>query len=210
MKALFVPMTFITLLINLLRTRAGGKYLTQRVSLRRRVGFICVTSKPVCIDGLQWDCASNPNHVWSRIQSGDITGAQFNPDFQNNLAVPAPYVTQVDGVATIGFDVGYAYHFYPLSRVSLQSTIVCGTLTVFHARVVPSSNAPVKAGEYVLGLGADYWQSLTAQWDNFKTNKDVAIGRLKNVTETWAWYGLNTASDFDINSLKQNAYVKLK
>jgi hypothetical protein len=58
----------------------------------------------------------------------------------------------------------------------------------------------------LIGLGADYWLDEKAQWNHFKTNKDVAVGRLRALTWDWQWYGLSTAPDADLTRLFQEGF----
>jgi hypothetical protein len=75
------------------------------------------------------------------------------------------------------------------------------------ARVDYSNNS--KEDSYLIGLGADYWTNGKAVWDQYKTNKDIAIGRLKVIDENWKWYGLSTASDNDLTKLFEEGYESL-
>lgn len=146
---------------------------------------------------------------WTLIQSSDTEGAEFRPDFAGNTAKKALAATYIEAPASvIGFNAASAYHFWPKAgRASIPSGEICGMLFLVQARA-----EPIRAGSYakphmLLGMGADYWLNKTAPWDNYKTNKDVAIGRLKLVGTAWSWYGLSTASDADLRRLAQAGYV---
>ena len=81
---------------------------------------------------------------------------------------------------------------------------VAGVLVTTQARLVlddPNGPDDRDQARYVLGVGADYWLSLAAQWDQWKTNGDVGIGRFRYVTPEWQTY---TMSSLDEAELRQN------
>jgi hypothetical protein len=43
-----------------------------------------------------------------------------------------------------------------------------------------------------MSVGGDWWQSLTAQWDNWKTNWDIGIGRFRYITSDWKSFNMNS------------------
>lgn len=148
---------------------------------------------------------------WSLVQSSGVQGAVFQPDYSTNIATKASSPGLIEaGALAISFPTTTAYHFWPtMSRGSLPSDGICGTLTLVQARAQPYTASSYNTPNLLLGMGADYWLNLTAPWDNYKTNRDVAIGRLKLVKTTWAWYGLSTASDADLDRLYTNGYTVL-
>lgn len=145
---------------------------------------------------------------WRRIQSGQIAGGEYRGDFSGNIS-KAPKVFHVlsDGVAEVQFDFGNTFHFWPKQgRKALPTTNICGVLVIVEARVVPGTSNG--AGKYLLGLGADYWTNVSSPWDNFKTNSDVAIGRLKVIGSAWDWFGVSTASDTDLLKFVADGYIE--
>jgi hypothetical protein len=150
-----------------------------------------------------------PQREWRLLQRGDIEGRQFGADFRNNANQPAALFNRQAGVATIAFAPGSSFHFWPRqARASLPDKDLCGVVVLLQARVAaPGDSAAAPApGTYLIGLGADYWADQTAGWDRYKTNKDIAIGRLKLLGPQWEWYGLSTASDADLQRLHQAGY----
>lgn len=148
---------------------------------------------------------------WSLLQSRLVEGAEFRPDFKDNAAVPAPFFARVGEESNlVGWSPHGAYHFWPSGgRASLPNGPVCGLLVLVEARSVPVSASSGVASSLLLGLGADYWLSKTAPWDNYKTNAGVAVGRLRLVATSWRWFGFSSASDADLQALHERGYVDL-
>lgn len=147
---------------------------------------------------------------WTHVQNGRIEGAEFRADFQGNAA-KRPAKLAIDGnSATVLFDAGSTFHFWPAGgRSRLPGGDLCGVVVLLEARAaLPSASAATLSGGYLIGLGADYWIDLTSPWDNFKTNKGVGLGRLKRVGNEWAWYGMSTASDHDLRRLHASGLLK--
>lgn len=170
----------------------GAKINSDRIEVRNFKYFICHGSE----------------HNWTLLQQGGIEGKQFRADYVNNSNNTAEFFEEKDGVATIAFDTGSAFHFWPKQgRVTLPSKDVCGVLVLLEARLSPKYGTIDNTREaFLIGLGADYWEKLNSKWSNFRTNTDVAIGRLKFVSNGWTWYGMSTASDLELRRLYQNGY----
>jgi hypothetical protein len=49
-------------------------------------------------------------------------------------------------------------------------------------------------------MGGDYWLNLNAQWDNFKTNGGIAIGRFKYVKPGWQSFNMTTLPEATLRS----------
>ncbi len=64
----------------------------------------------------------------------------------------------------------------------------------------PSGPDDRAQARYLLDVGADYWQSLTAQWDNWETNGDAAIGRFKYVGSEWRAFNMTTLSGEELQA----------
>lgn len=43
---------------------------------------------------------------------------------------------------------------------------------------------------YLMGVGGDWWKSMTAVWDQWTTNHDMGIGRFRFVTSEWRGYNM--------------------
>lgn len=164
-----------------------------------------------------------PDRKWILLQRGPIDGAQFLATFENNTAKAAQTFAVTSEQATAQFSQGAAFHFWPaMGRANMPDVNNnCGFVILMQARVtVPpvrstttaAALADAKAADailpntYLVGLGADYWLSKTAVWDNYKTNKAVGVGRLRYATKNWGWFGMSTASDADLLRLYQTGY----
>ena len=158
---------------------------------------------PIQFRNMQVYVCYGSSHTWVQLQQGGIAGAAFAPDFVGNVNQPATITTSGD-VTTVQFALDTAFHFWPsMGRADIPSTNLCGFLVLTEARL--STTDASQAGAYVFGFGIDYWKDKTAQWlADYSNNKDVGVGRMKKVGLSWAWYGLSTASDTDL----QNLYAK--
>lgn len=146
---------------------------------------------------------------WYLVQAGEIEGAEFRADFKNNAARKPPRFEQKNGVATVGFEAGKVFHFWPSQgRARLRDGKVCGVLVLMEARAPESGLKEGSRGGYLVGLGADYWIDMTATWNNFKTNKGVGLGRLKRVSNHWQLFGMSTATDADLERLLSEGYLR--
>lgn len=146
-----------------------------------------------------------PNHVWSRIQYGDITGGQYVADFSSNAAVAPKAFYKADNETTVvDFDLGKSYHFWAKSGRSLiPNDGICGVAVLAQAK----NFTPIATPVYLLGYSADYWLDQTAQWvSTYANNKDLGIGRLGVVTNDWKWFGMIVSTDLEVKNLYENGY----
>jgi hypothetical protein len=147
--------------------------------------------------------ASTAGIQWSLVQQGSIEGREFRADFAGNASAPARRFVTTGASSEVEFTYGSAFHFWPMAgRFSLPASDVCGFLIYLEAKQIAGPPQSV-----VMGLGADYWTTRTAPWDNYKTNRDIAIGRLKVLNGDWQRIGLTTALGDALKSLKEVGYV---
>ena len=147
---------------------------------------------------------------WRLVLWGGIHGRQFEADFKRNRSVSVPSLSVADGVATVGFEYGTAFHFWPaMSRVELPDEPLCGFVVMVEARRTQQDGETTDqpGADLLLGLGADYWLDKRALWDNQRANVGIAVGRLKFVSDEWAWHGLSTASDEDVARLLSEGFT---
>lgn len=148
-------------------------------------------------------CAGTP-HRWWLVQRGPIEGRQFRADFAGNTSVAAARFEPRDDATTVAFAAGSAFHFWPaMGRFELPEGPLCGVLVLLQARLDPDR---ADGSAVLVGLGADYWRDRHARWDQYRTNRDIAIGRLRLLTPQWRWIGLSTASDDDLERLRTQGY----
>jgi hypothetical protein len=152
-----------------------------------------------------------PQRDWLLLQQGVVEGSQFRPDYVENLNKPTVFTRYSKGVTSAGFEKGFAYHFWPRQgRADLPDTGICGVVVLLQAMTaVPPGQSTPGPGErsgILLSLGADYWKDKGAAWDNYQSNRDVAIGRLRWVGPSWNWFGISTASVEDLRRLYRFGY----
>lgn len=148
---------------------------------------------------------------WLLLQQGVIEGSQFRPDYVENRNKPALFIRYAEGVTLAGFEKGFAFHFWPKQgRADLPAKDICGVVVLLQAKTaVPPQQNTLSSDErsgILLGLGADYWRNKGAIWDNYRSNRDVAIGRLRWVSSSWNWFGMSTASIEDLRRLHKFGY----
>jgi hypothetical protein len=147
------------------------------------------------------------NRDWVLVQQGGLAGGQFRADYKDNLNKGPIKIQREGDTTTLAFEKGSAYHFWPQQgRFALPGGDLCGWLVLLQARVDGPST---KDGGFLIGLGADYWTTLTAPWDNYKTNDGVGNGRLRLVGTEWQWYGMSTATEADLVHLRRSGYRNL-
>jgi hypothetical protein len=172
---------------------------------------VSVTQQQLQIRNFQTFICNSTNHTWALVQSGDIAGAQYIADFSNNTSSPASIFNKNNNVYTIAFQHGnYAFHFWPKQgRIPIPSETTCGYVITLEAKAISTDlmNTNI-TGNFLIGLGGDYWATTTATWNHYQTNKDIAIGKLKVIGKDWATFGVSTADDADLNNLYNNGYIQ--
>ncbi len=164
----------------------------QAVEIRQHQTYLCTVV--------------NGETRWTLAQQGAIEGAAFRADFQGNENVAARVSPAAEGAVRVSFDAGRAFHFWPATvRAALPNESLCGMLVLAQARAVAPDGRALPDGTrpaLLMGLGADYWTTRTAPWDNFKTSASVGVGRLRLITPHWQWFGMSTASAADLRRLR--------
>lgn len=149
-------------------------------------------------------------HRWRLVQSGDIYGRQFDADFKDNLSVSTQIHVGAGGIFTVAFERSTAFHFWPaMGRVALPDEPLCGFVVLVQAKRVAGEGeaAQSRAGELLLGMGADYWLDKYAAWDGMRANVGIALGRLKRISDEWDWFGMSTAADEDVANLLSEGFT---
>jgi hypothetical protein len=145
---------------------------------------------------------SKADGTWQLIQDSPlVSGAAYREDFAGDVNRPADTRYESGGTLSVTAGEGHNYHFWPsLGRVPIDPHDIAGVLVTTQARLIlddPKGPDDRERARYVLGVGADYWLNLSAQWDQWKTNGDVGIGRFRYVTPEW--------QTFTMSSLGENA-----
>lgn len=152
-------------------------------------------------------CAGNPGE-WRLVQAGRIYGREFDAEFRHNKSRPAPTFHEDAHDLRISFSRGSSFHFWPRGkRHALSQEKICGFVVTVQARLVTEQPGDPAAGNFLIGLGADYWRDLNTKWDGKSSNPGIALGRLKFVTDQWRWFALNTSSKDATKQLVTGGYV---
>jgi hypothetical protein len=146
---------------------------------------------------------SKRDKKWHLIQtSTKVEGAAFREDFAGNGNKPADIRNEKDGSISVKAGNGYNFHFWPKNgRASINPNDVGGIFTTVQARLVidnPKKRDDRKQARYLLNMGGDYWLDLNAQWDNFKTNGEIGMGKFKYVATKWQAFNMTTLSPYEI------------
>ncbi len=148
---------------------------------------------------------SKKDQQWYLLQSATaVGGAFYTEDFVDNINKPSDARKEEGGSISVTAGKGYNYHFWTPFRSLLKKDDIGGIFTTIQARLILHDNAKPDdraTAKYLLSMGADYWLDLNAQWDNFRTNGDVGIGRFKYVKNEWRAFNMSTLS---ANELRAN------
>jgi hypothetical protein len=139
------------------------------------------------------------NHTsWRLLQNSDLLrGAHYKEDYGGNVKVGADIRHERSGGISFVPKHGWNFHFYPPSRAPISDISPAGILAIFEARLIPDDPglvADLHQANFLMSAGADYWAGSSSNWDHFKTNTDVGIGRFKRITTEWRWASMTTAS----------------
>ena len=153
------------------------------------------TNTRVQIKDLELYYLSKIDHKWHLLQkSARVGGANYVEDFHDDLNKPADIKYPVDGGVSVTCGDGYNFHFWPTSgRIKFPANEVAGCFVTVKAKLIlanPEGNDDRDSAKFVMSVGGDWWLSLTAQWDQWKTNADMGIGRFRFVTPEWKSFNM--------------------
>ena len=137
----------------------------------------------------------NQWYLWQ--ESKVVEGAAYTEDFVDDESIPADIRTEDEGVSVAPAGAGYNFHFWTPYRTPIDPDDIAGVFTTVQARlIVDDPNEPDDRSEarIILDIGGDYWATMDAQWDQWKTNGDIGIGRFKFVTNCWQSFNMHTLS----------------
>lgn len=138
---------------------------------------------------------------WACVQSSQsVEGAAYREDFAGDVNKPADLRKGSDGGVSVKLAPGRNFHFWPKNRVEIDPADIAGVVTSVEARIVsgaPDAPCNLEKARVLLGMGADYWLALSAQWDACQTNGDAMIGRFKYLTPQWQRIGATTLTATD-------------
>ena len=134
---------------------------------------------------------------WHELQNSvEVEGAAYVEDFAGDENKPADIRKESDGSISVTAGEGYNFHFWPKAgRINYPKNDVKGCYVTVRARLIlddPEGEDDRELARYVMGVGGDWWESLTAVWDNWTTNADMGIGRFRFVTSEWKSFNMIT------------------
>lgn len=157
------------------------------------------TNTRVHVRALQLYVRSRRTGEWRRVQGpGEIEGSAFTEDFGGNATGPPDVRRERGGGVSVTAGEGYGFHFWSgAGRVEIEPDDVGGVFATCQARLIlddPAGEDDRGRARYVFSVGADYWTTLAAEWDEWRTNGDVGIGRFKAVTVEWQAFNMTSLS----------------
>jgi len=153
------------------------------------------TNTRVNIKDLEMYYLSKADQKWHLLQkSVGVDGNAYVEDFAGDVNKPADKRIEKDGSVSVKAGGGYNFHFWSkLGRVKYPQGDVAGIYVTVKARlVVDKTTLPDDRdkAKYLMSVGGDWWLSLTAPWDNWKTNWDMGISRFRFVTTEWKSFNM--------------------
>jgi hypothetical protein len=157
------------------------------------------TNTRVQLKNIKTYVLSKKDGTWRLVQeSADVQGAAYREDFIDDINKPANVRAEDEGIS-VKLEPGYNFHYWPpTGRADIDPEDIAGVFTTMQARLItddetkPDDRAEAR---YLLSMGADYWLNATAQWDQWKTNGDVAIAKFKYVTAAWQAFNMISVAE---------------
>ncbi len=139
---------------------------------------------------------------WRYVQQNEaVTGAAFRNDFGGNTNTPADIRNEPDGGVSVRLMPGYNFHFFAPQRVEIDPDDVGGVITFGQVRLIlndPNGEDDRRDDVFLGTVGADYWKSLTAPFDNLRTNGDVVIPQIRHIGNEWEYHYLTTLTETEL------------
>jgi len=155
------------------------------------------TNTRIQIKDLAMYYLSKKDNKWHLLQSAvRVSGANYIENFAGDVNKPANIRVEKDGSISTTCGGGYNFHFWPnTGRITIPANDVAGCYVTVKARLIVNDIAKPddrEKAKYLMSVGGDWWQSLTAPWDNWKTNWDIGIGRFRFITSDWKSFNMNS------------------
>ncbi|MBN1998777.1 T9SS type A sorting domain-containing protein [candidate division KSB1 bacterium] len=161
------------------------------------------TNTRVQIRDMEMNYLSKSDGQWHQLQKSlRVEGAAYREDFVGDISRPADIRSEPDGSISVTAGEGYNFHFWPSSgRVEIPKDDVEGCFVTLQCRLIlddPEGVDDRYDARYLMSVGGDWWESLSAQWDNWTTNADMGIGRFRFVTTEWKGYNMISLSESQV------------
>ncbi len=152
-----------------------------------------------------WYYSKNESAWKNWVNTSEIEGANYAEDFENDVNIPADIRAEPaaeGGGFSATLQAGYNFHFWSAKgRVLIDPDDIDGVWVRMEGRLVldnPEGPDDRPAARMMLSVGADYWQSIDAAWDQWKTNGDIGIGRFKYLTADWQAFHMHTLTEEEL------------
>lgn len=133
-------------------------------------------------------------------------GAQFDTTYKDNRHTQATLGRDAQGNLIVTTNPHAAFHFWPTApRPAIDPRTVRGVIVTLEARLDPEagrSGADLRK-RVVLSVGADYWLAKDSDWDRYRTNQGIGVGRFEYIGSQWKCYAMTTISPREANALKK-------
>jgi len=159
----------------------------------------------VQIKDLELYYLSKTDHKWHQLQNALVVeGYAYVEDFVDDIHKAADTRVEPDGSISVTAGGGYNFHFWPkMGRVTYPVDDIEGCFATVKARLIlddPAGTDDRAIARYLLNVGGDWWESLTAVWDQWTTNADIGIGRFRFVTSEWRSYNMYSVPEDTIRN----------
>jgi hypothetical protein len=140
---------------------------------------------------------SRSSNEWIKwVETSQVEGAYYREDFVGDVSVPTAIRVEEEGIS-IQLIKGYNFHFWSgEGRVIMNPTDIEGVWIAIDARLIAAPNATDDRchANFLMSVGGDYWKSLSAPWDQWTTNGDIAISRFRYITNSWQTFNMHSLS----------------
>ena len=163
------------------------------------------TNTRVNIRNVQLWFLQKRTNKWLLLQNTSVPdGAAYVEDFVGDVNKPANIRHESDGSISVTAGGGYAFHFYPSDRSSINPNDIGGVVAVLQARWItadPSKTDDRSTAHYLAAAGADYWPNVTGELPNGPdSNPGIGVGKLKYVQVNWRSFAMSTVSQANLES----------
>ncbi len=153
------------------------------------------TNSRVQIRDMEMLYLSKSDGHWHHLQKSlRVDGAAYVEDFVDDISKPADIRSETDGSLSVTAGGGYNFHFWPSSgRVEIPANDIEGCFVTVQCRLIlenPNGIDDRADAKYLMSVGGDWWESMTAVWDQWTTNADMGLGRFRFITPEWKGYNM--------------------
>ncbi len=178
---------------------AGWSAMTAWGQVYRDITDSGDTNTRIQIRNMKNYVLSKSTGKWTLVQSTvGVTGGHYIENFAGNAAIAQNIRMITDGSIAAKLPHRYNYHFWPnAARPYINASDIAGIFITVQARLIvddPTRPDDRYYAKYLINVGADWWLSTTAPYQNQTTNTPAAIGRFKVVTNNWQTYNATTLS----------------